>query len=185
METIRRKCKSSIGGIKAVWLLKWQKYPRSLIQVSGNYLIGFPDTFIHKFESITPPVATETIQENDGGKFYEQSITMSFKSDWSREFAELMTSDYRLVFLDNNGFYRIFGLYSGMRSDAINFASGGTKGELNGYTFTLNGQEETESLFIESLEGLGLTEETFYLLFQDGDNIVTQANDKLILKENG
>jgi len=177
-----RKCRSSIAGVKAVWMLKWQKYNRSQIITNGNVLVDFPDTFIHRFDSLTTPTASETIQENEGGKFYEQTISMSFKATTSREFDQLIKSDYRLVFQDNNGLYRIFGLYNGMQCGAIDYVTGGAKNELNGYRFTLTGQEEKESFFIEDLAAVGLTEEEFFLLFQNDDFMVTQNNDKLIYR---
>lgn len=177
-----RKCKDSIAGVKTVWLLKWQKYNRSLIVTDGNYLVGFPDTFIYKFESLTPPTASEQIVTSEGGKAYEQTITMSFKAPSSRDFDQLIKNDYRLVFLDNNGLYRIFGLYNGVQCGAIDFRTGGAKSETNGYSFTLTGMEEKQSFFIENLIDLGLTEETFYLLFQNNDFMVSQNNDKLIYR---
>lgn len=59
-----RKCKDSLGGVKTAWLLKWQKYNRSQIVTDGQFLTTFPETFIFRFESITPPTASETQQEN-------------------------------------------------------------------------------------------------------------------------
>lgn len=177
-----RKCRSSIAGVKAVWLLKWQKYSRSQIITNGNILVDFPDTFIFRFDSVTPPIANETIQENEGGKFYEQTISMSFKATTSREFDQLIKNDYRLVFQDNNDVYRIFGLFNGVQCGNIDFKTGGGKNELNGYSFTLTGQEEKESFFIEDLAAIGLTEEEFFLLFQSADFMVAQNTDKLIYR---
>lgn len=157
-EGYKRKCRNSIAGIKAVWLLKWIKHPRSSIVIDGNYLVEFPSQFIYKFESVTPVNASETLQQNEGGKYYEQTISMSFKAKNSKEFSEFIKNDYRLVFLDNNGFYRIFGLYNGMQGGDISFTTGNGKGDLNGYTISFNGQEEIESSFIENLEDIGLIE---------------------------
>ena len=177
-----RKCKDSLGGVKAVWLLKWQKYNRSQITTDGQFLTVFPESFIFKFESITPPTANETQQENEGGKFFEQNISMSFKATTSREFDQMIKNDWRCVILDNNGLYRIFGLWNGMECNSIDFKTGGGKNELNGYSFTLTGREEKGSYFIDDLEDLGLTEEEFFLLFQNSDFIIAQNNNKLIYR---
>jgi len=174
-----RKCKDNSGGVKSVWLLKWQKYNRSQIITTGNYLTTFPESFIFKFESVTPPTASESQQQNEGGKFFEQSITMSFKAKSSREFEQMIKNDWRCLVLDNNGLYRLFGLYNGMECGTIDFKTGGTKNELNGYSFTLTGLEKYEAYFIENPTDLGLTEEEFFLLFQNNDFFMTQNNYNL------
>lgn len=178
-----RKCRDSIGGVKAVWLLKWKKYNRSQITTNGNMLVDFPDTFIFRFDSLTIPNASETEQVNEGGRFYEQTISMTFKAKSSREFDQLIKNDYRLVFQDNNGLYRIFGLFNGMQCGSIDFRTGGGKSELNGYNFTLTGQEENESFFINDLAAIGLTEEEFFLLSMNNDYLTSmRENEKLIYK---
>jgi hypothetical protein len=179
-----RKCKDSLGGVKTVWLLKWVKYSRSQIITTGNYLTTFPETFIFRFDSVTQPTANEQQQQNEGCKFFEQSITMSFKAKSSREFDQIIKSDWRVLVLDNNGLYRLFGLYNGMQSGAIDFKSGGAKNELNGYSFTLTGQEEHAAYFILDPFDLGLTEEEFFLLFQNNDFFMTQNNDFFMIQNN-
>ncbi len=177
-----RKCKNSLGGVKAVWLLKWQKYNRSQITTDGQFLTVFPESFIFRFDSVTPVTVNEKQQENEGGKFFEQTLSMSFKATTSREFDQILKNDWRCLIQDNNGLYRIFGLWNGLQSDSIDFKTGGTKNELNGYSFTLTGQEEKGSYFIVDPTTLGLTEEEFFLLFQNNDFLITQNNNKLIYR---
>jgi len=177
-----RKCKDSQGGIKSVWLLKWVKYNRSQIVTNGNYLTTFPETFIFRFDSVTQPTANEQQQENEGGKFFEQNISMSFKAKTSREFEQIIKSDWRVLVLDNNGLYRIFGLFNGMQCGNIDFKTGGGKSELNGYTFTLTGQEQHEAYFITDPTDLGLTEEDFFLLFQKNDFMLMQNDNNIIYR---
>ncbi len=178
----QRKCKDSVAGVKNVWLLKWEKYNRSQIVTDGVYLIGFPSTFIFRFESLVPPTASEKMLETEGGKHYEQMLSLTIKADTSYEFDQLIKNDYRVLFLDNNGLYRIFGLYNGLECTTVDYKTGGSKSEFNGYSFTMSGKEEKAGFFIEDPASLGLTEEDFYLLFQNGDNIITQGGDKLIYR---
>jgi len=178
-----RKCKDSLGGVKTVWLLKWQKYNYSQIVTDGNYLIQFPESFIFRFDSVIPVTASEQHEENDGGKFYNQNISMSFIAKSSREFEQMIKNDWRCLVLDNNGLYRIFGLYNGLECGTIEFKSGGAKNEFNGYSFTLTGKEEKGSYFIEDPATLGLTEEDFFLLSMNYDFLTSmQINDKLIYR---
>lgn len=171
-----RKCKDSQGGVKAVWLLKWQKYNRSQIVIENNYLVDFPEEFVFKFESLTMPNANETMQENEGGKFYEQSISLTIRTEDKHEISKLQNNDYRVLFLDNNGLYRIFGLYNGAQVGNIDFKTGGAKGDLNGFTFTFTAQEERQSVFYD----FDAEQETFYILTENGDIINAENNDRLI-----
>jgi hypothetical protein len=86
---------------------------------------------------------------------------MTFKADNAKEFDLLLKNDWRVAFQDNNGLYRIFGLYNGMQCGNVDFKTGGGKSDLNGYTFTLTAQEEKQSFFIEDLEETGLIEDGF------------------------
>ena len=174
-----RTCKDSLGGVKAVWLAKWVKYNRSQIIVEDNYLTAFPDTFIHRFDSLTIPNAIETQQENEGGKYYEQSISLTIQTNSKRELDLLQILEWRILFLDNNGLYRVFGLYNGLECGNIDFKTGGGKSDLNGYTFTFTGKEEKQSVFVTDPTSLGLEEETFYILAQNDDIIVAQNDDKI------
>lgn len=175
-----RKCKDSIGGVKAVWLLTWQHYNRSQIVTNGNILVSFPESFVYKFESLTIPNADEKMNENEGGKYYEQTISLTIQTNSKREFDKLLNKDYRALILDNNGLYRIFGLYNGMECDKIDFKTGGAKADLNGYNFTLTAKEEKQSVFILDPFDNGFIEDTFYILAQNSDIITSQNNDKLI-----
>ena len=178
-----RKCKDSKGGIKSVWLLSWKQYSRSQVVTVENTVVTFPQSFVYKFESVSSVNVEEKMNENEGGKYYEQSLTMSFKSDWSRDFDKLLNKDYRILTLDNNGLYRILGLWKGLECKKIDFKTGGAKGEMNGYTFTLEGQEEKQSYFINNPFSNGFIEDnSYYLLLQNSDNILTQNSDKIIYR---
>lgn len=170
-----RKCKSRLGGVKAIWLLKWKPYTRSQISVSGNIITSFPESFVYKFESLTIPNASENQTQNEGGKFYEQSISLTFKANTANEFKKIIDNDYRALILDNNGLYRIYGLWNGLQCNGVDFNTGGGKSDLNGYNFTLNGLEEKESLFIENPFAV----ETYYILAMNNDFLTSMNNERL------
>lgn len=177
-----RKCKDSLGGIKDVWLCKYYKYSRSQIITYGNTLISFPDTFVYKFDSIEASNPTETQDQNEGGKFYNQSISLTFPGSAIREIELLNTLEYRLLFLDNNGKYRVFGLYNGLESGGITYETGSSKGSLNGFKITFTGKEEKPALFMVDPFVIGFIESTFNLLLQNNDFFMLQNNDNLILQ---
>ena len=179
-----RKCKDTISGVNKIWLLKFVKYNRSQIIINGNYLTSFPESFIYEFESTQNPNPTETMEQNEGGKFYNQSISLTFPSSDTTDIKELANLEFRLLFKDRNGLYRIFGLYNGLSANSITYTTGNGKSDLNGFKIDFNGREEKGSFYIHNLNDAGFidmgVEEPFYFLYQNNDRIFLQNNDFLL-----
>ena len=105
-----RKCKNNLGGIDEIYLFPFVNYSRSQIVTSGNILTTFPMTTIYKFYSNGSPNANENQETEAGGKFYNQSIALELQgANDSENISKLLYKDYRLIFKDRNGLYRIFG----------------------------------------------------------------------------
>lgn len=183
-----RKCKDSLGGIYKIWLLKYVKYRRSQIITDGNYLISFPDSFIYRFDSLENPNFSESQETDEGGKFYNQSISLSFNTTDFFDVEEYESLFFRILIQDNNGLYRILGLYNGMEASNIQYVTGGSKSDKNGVKIDFNGREEKGSFFINDLDDAGFidngTNETFFLNWQYGAPIYLQNND-LLISQNG
>lgn len=181
-----RKCKDSIGGLRKVWLCKYVKYSRSQITTDGNILTLFPDTFIYSFHSVEASNASESIEQEEGGKFFNQSISLTFQGADPNEIELLQNIDFRILYLDNNGIYKIFGLHNGMEAGTINYETGASKNSLNGFKITFTGKEPQESVFVEDLEAVGFIEEDtvveHYLLLQNLDFFMLENDDNLILQ---
>ena len=180
-----RKCKDSLGGVQKIWLCKYQKYSRSQIITAYNYLVYFPDTFIYSFHSVEASAPIETQEKNEGGKFYNQSISLSFQGGDASQMELLNYLEYRLLFLDNNGLYRIFGLYNGLESSGVTYETGSSKNSLNVFKITFTGKEEKGSFFVGDLEDVGFIDGDtirYNLLYQNGEFFQLQNNDLLILQ---
>jgi len=181
-----RKCKDSVGGLRKVWLCKYVKYSLSQIITDGNILVSFPDTFIYSFHSVEASNASESMEQIDGGKFFNQSISLAFQGADPKEIELLQNIDFRILYLDNNGIYKIFGLRNGMESGTITYETGSSKASLNGFKITFTGKEKEEAVFVEDLETVGFIEEgvtpDHFLLFQNGDFFMLENNDNLILQ---
>lgn len=156
-----RKCKSSIAGVRSVWIMKWLNHSLSQIVTEGNKLVSFPEVFIYKFESITDVTASETQETNDGGKYWKQSLSLTFQGSDSSNIEILQRVDTRILILDNNGLYRVFGLYNGMLGGNIDYTTGGAKSDLNGIKISFEGQEEKQSVFVDEPFEIGFIEEGF------------------------
>jgi len=181
-----RKCKDSVGGVEKIWLLKYIKYRRSQIVIDGNFLIEFPESFIYQFVSLQEPSFDETQETDNGGKFYNQSLSLTFATTDFFDVKEYESLFFRALILDRNGKYRIFGLYNGLECDSINYGTGGNKAELNGIRLSFNGREEKSAFFITDLDDAGFidngTGEKFFFTYQDGAPIYLQNNDNLIFQ---
>jgi len=181
-----RKCKDSVGGVRKVWLCKYVKYSRSQIITDDNILVSFPDTFIYSFHSVEASNASESMEQNEGGKFYNQSISLSFQGADPKEIELLQNIDFRILYLDNNGIYKIFGLHNGMESGTITYETGSSKNSLNGFKINFTGKEKEEAVFVVDLEDVGFIEEDtvieHYLLLQNSDFFMLDNNDNLILQ---
>jgi len=178
---INRKCRDSIAGVSEIYLFKYIDYSRSQIITNNNYLVTFPKTTIYKFEVTPDSTANEQQDRNEGGKFFNQSIGLSFRSSDLLEIEKLIDLDYRIVFKDRNGLHRIFGLYNAMQGGAIGYNTGGGKSDFNGLKIDFNGLEEKQSLFIENLEDAGFIIERAFLLQEDGFYLLQEDLFKIIL----
>jgi len=179
-----RKCKDSISGISEVYLFPFVKYPRSLIVTVANVLTSFPTTTIYKFYCNGNPVANEPMEQDSGGKFYNQSLSLDLQYNGNPfELQKLLKKDYRLIFRDRNGLYRIFGLYTGLEGTNLNYTTGNSKTDLNGFKIDFSGREEKQSFFITDLEDAGfLSSEFNYRLLEDGGIRLTEDNKFRILE---
>ena len=178
-----RTCKDLQGGIYEVFIFPFVKYSRSQIVSSGNVLTDFPETTIYPFYSLVSPTPSQQMEQDAGGKFYNQSISLEFDS--YNEVEKLLNKDYRIIFKDRLGNYRIFGLYNGLESGTLNYTTGGGKTDLNGYKISFDGKEEREAYFINNLASAGFiidgTETNEYLLQENGDFLLQQNGFKIIL----
>lgn len=155
------KCKDRIAGLKKIWLLKYIPYLRSEVITSGNILLSIPETFVFEFHSLQNPTATQTMNQNEGGKYYDTTISLFFAGANTGEIELLQKVDTRMLTLDNNGIYRVHGLYNGLQAGAISYATGGGKPEFNGFKIDLAGMEEKESFFITDPFDKGFINEGF------------------------
>jgi len=157
----QRKCKNRIAGINKIWLLKYIPYTRSQVVTSGNLLLQIPESFIYEFHSLQNPTASQTMEENEGGKSYQTTITLYFSGSNIGEIELLQKVDTRMLVLDNNGIYRVYGLRNGLQGGTISYQTGATKADFNGFKIDLTGQEEKEAYFVSEPFDNGFLNEGF------------------------
>lgn len=153
-----RKCKDRKAGIKGIWLLKFVNYGRGLIVTSGNTLVSFPESFVYRFNFVENPSVNENQQQNEGGKYFDQNISLTFVGAEIKQLELLQKIDVRMLVLDNNGLYRVYGLWNGLQGGNLTYTTGNGKSDLNGFKIDFNGLEENESAFVTDPFNIGFVE---------------------------
>jgi len=170
------KCKNAIGGVKNAYLAPYKKVLRSEIVYDGTELTQFPQTFIYKFELIDGGFE-QSHQDSDGGKFYNQSITLKFNKITvfdNINFQKLLRKDYFLVIEDRNGNFFLMG-----------FRNGATCGKLDvnqtSYTLSFEAKEEEFAPFCSDIIGEDLIVIDYEnYIFENEDNYIFENDENYI-----
>ena len=175
-----KKCKDSIGGIKNIYLAPFINYSLSQIVYDGVSLTSFPQTFIYKFELISADVFQQQGNENDGGKYYDQTLELTFiklSAFDNLQFQKLLRKDYFIVVEDRNGNFFLGGFRNGMIAEKLE------SGVNQQYKITFNGQETDFAPFCETLIGTDLIIfEGYQKIFQSDEGFVFQNDINYIFE---
>ena len=172
-------CRDNVGGVKAIYLAKYEYYPNASIVRNGQQVTSFPSTTLFKYETENANFS-ETINNDENGVSYSQSLEFTLtKSDLitTLELDRAQRIDLRFVVEFNDGSFRFGGLYHGAKIERYTIESGSSKASLNGYNITITSEEEISAPFVNidifSSEFL-LLENGFYLLLETGDKIILE-----------
>lgn len=188
-----RRCKDSIGGFKSFWVAPFVKYPRSQIVVDGVNLIKHPSAFIYKFD-VSNGEFEQSQTTDDGGKFWEQRLSVEFiRIEALQQFQKFLHKDYLIVVRDNNGVFRLMGVYNGVFTDTLNMNTGGSKDSFNGYKLNFTAREDLQALFFDNLQDGGFIDPTddanyvfdkgLILGLQNGNIFGLQNGNQLLVNE--
>lgn len=173
----RQKVCKGLGGLKEFYIFPYDS--DAVLTIEGTTLINIsiPQT-LYRFYSTTGDLQ-ERQEEDGGGKFYNQSISLTFpviKAD--TELPILLKKDYWVLVQDRNGLYRLLGAENGGSFNNLKQQTGGSQNDLSGYTIDYEGKEELTALFVDI--------ETFtdsgYLLLEDGEFLLLEDGQLLILE---
>jgi len=183
-----RGCKDSIAGLDIVYFAPFLDYDRSQIIIDGATLTSFPGTFIYEFKVLNANFS-ENQTEDDGGKFWNQSLSFDLpkiKIDSNLELVKLVNKDHRVLVKDRNGFFRVVGLFNGVTTE-LTKTTGSSKGEFSGYKLTIEATEELSAVFVGDLNDVGFIVvppdgivDPINYIFQDTDNYIFQDANNYI-----
>lgn len=153
--TRSKKCDNNQGGSSELYIFPFQKYSRSQITVVDNMLIKFPYNEIFNLNANN--ISFDEECKEDGDVYYEQKVSFQLKKILKEDnFKGLSSKDFRIVTKDNNGNYRLLGLYTGL-SGSFTKSTGTNRVDFNGYSFNFETKEENSAPF---LNGLSLFEKS-------------------------
>ena len=177
LNSIYRNCADSNGGIKKLYLFPYVKYSRSQITIVNNVLTSFPQSTIFEFEPLADYSAEQSGQENEGGKFFD--LSLSFQIANHPEISKFLNKYFRAVILDRNGNYRLLGTFNGLSCNSVNKSSGSGKADFSGFKLSFDGMEILEAPFFTSLDIVTGAES--YLIQENGDYLLQENGFKIIL----
>ena len=147
-------CKSSVGGLKAVYFADYGTLGATTI-ASGEItaLAGTPDFFKFDIKGNSSLETTINSSRENGTTFYTQTLNLTLPvldKATQEEIKLLATARPHVAIEDYNGNFFMVGLEHGAEITGGTIVSGAAMGDLSGFTLTLEGQETDPAFFVTS-----------------------------------
>jgi len=172
-----KQCDNNYGGISEIYVFEFNKIPRSQIKVVDNILTLFPYTIIYNLNA-NQVNFSEPVDEEGGGVVYTQSGSFQLKKILNTDnYKQFVAKDWRIIIKDNNGYYRLIGLETGVK---IKFTkdTGTNLADFNGFKFSFETKEENTAPFLNNLNGFSIND--FPLWVDDNIDFIVDTNDNKI-----
>lgn len=147
-------CKSSVGGLKAVYFADYGTLGATTI-ASGEItaIAGTPDFFKFDIKGNSSLETTINSSRENGTTFYTQTLNLTLPvldKATQEEIKLLATARPHVAIEDYNGNFFMVGLEHGAEVTGGTVVSGAAMGDLSGFTLTLEGQETDPAYFVTS-----------------------------------
>ncbi len=173
-------CKDTIGGLKNVYLAPYKKVFRNEVVYDGVNLTEFPQTFVYKFELVSTDVFQQDGTEDEGGKFYDQTLEITFNKITAfdnLQFQKLLKKDYFIVVEDKNENFFLMGFRNGLFAEKLE------KSTTQQYKITFKGTEEDLAPFCEQIMNTSIIiVDGYNKIFQDDTNFIFQNDFNYIFQ---
>ncbi len=147
-------CKSSVGGLKAVYFADYGTLGDATI-VAGEItaVAGTPDFFKYDIKGSSSLETAITSSRENGTTFYTQTLnlTLTTLDKATQEEIKLLAASRPVVSVeDYNGNFFMLGLSHGCEVTGGTIVSGAAMGDLSGFTLTLEAMETSPAYFVTS-----------------------------------
>jgi hypothetical protein len=149
-------CKSSVGGLKAVYFADYGTLGDATIvggEITG--LSGTPDFFKFDIKGNSSLETTINSSRENGTTFYTQTLNLTLTTldkATQEEIKLLAASRPHVAIEDYNGNFFLVGLEHGAEVTGGTIVSGAAMGDLSGFTLTMEGQETAPAYFVTASE---------------------------------
>ena len=147
-------CKSSVGGLKAVYFADYGTLGTTTIAAGEITAIsGTPDFFRFDIKGNSSLETTINSSRENGTTFYTQTLNLTLPvldKATQEEIKLLATARPHVAIEDYNGNFFLVGLEHGAEVTGGTVVSGAAMGDLSGFTLTLEGQETDPAFFVTS-----------------------------------
>jgi hypothetical protein len=149
-------CKTAVGGIDAIYFVNFGDMS-TIAYVSGADTIdtvsGVSSLYKFELKGTNSFDQVLTSSRENGTTFAEQTLTFTLKNQdiATHKIAKLLAYGRpHVIVKSRNGSFFLAGLEHGMEVTTSNVSNGTAMGDLNGYTFTMVGQEKLLANFIDA-----------------------------------
>jgi hypothetical protein len=158
-------CKTSNGGLKAVYFVNWGDATTVTYDVTDTDAItavaGTPTAYKYDLKGSSSFEQTINSSRENGTTFFEQTLNLTLKKLTVKDHKQIKLLSYgrpQVIVQDNNDNFFWCGLEHGMDVTGGTIVTGAAMGDLSGYTLVLSGQENVPANFITaSLTTAGFT----------------------------
>ena len=145
-------CKSSVGGLKAVYFADYGTLGTTTI-ASGEItaISGTPDFFRFDIKGNSSLETTINSSRENGTTFYTQTLNLTLPvldKATQEEIKLLATARPHVAIEDYNGNFFLVGLENGAEVTGGSITSGAAMADLSGFTLTMEGQETAPAYFV-------------------------------------
>lgn len=161
------------GGLKKLYVLKFEKYSRSQANTTNNIITTFPYNVIYELDFVSGGYS-ENVNPEDGGLVVKKSLNFKLKDIQSTDSViSLVKADVRFIFITKDDKIRMVGYKTGL-TGSYTANEGVNRQDFKGYDLTFETTEETQAPFLTNLD-----------FFDIDADFLLQENGFLLLLENG
>lgn len=148
-------CKTSVGGLKAVYFVNWADATGYTYDGTNTDAItavaGTPTAYKYEVKGASSFDQAITSSRDNGTTFFTQTLNVTLKKLTVADHKQIKLLAYgrpQVVIEDNNGNFFYAGLSRGMEVTGGTIVTGTALGDLSGYTLVLTGEEPVPANFI-------------------------------------
>ena len=146
-------CKSSVGGLKAIYFADYGTLGADLPISAGEItsFTGTPTLFKYEIKGNSSLENTINSSRENSSTFYTQTLNLTLPildKATQEEIKILAVSRPHVVIEDYNGSFFLVGLENGTEVTGGTIVSGAAMGDLSGFTLTLEAQETAPPYFV-------------------------------------